>query len=79
MDGLGESDTRGRILRLELSEVDTTRRWGEFMGAMGTSVTYVAGTYSGLVLLAAPIRRTCPNGNATPISAARFHAALAGT
>lgn len=27
---------------------------------MGTSVTYVAGTYSGLVLLAAPILRTCP-------------------
>lgn len=26
VDGLGESDTLGRVLRLELSEVDMTRR-----------------------------------------------------
>lgn len=57
--GLGESDTLGSILRLELSEADVTRRLGEGMGAMGTSVTYVAGTYNGFALLAAPILRTC--------------------
>jgi len=44
---------------LEFSEADMTRRWGEGIGAIGTSVTYVAGTYNGFVLLAAPILRTC--------------------
>lgn len=43
-----------------------TRRWGEAIGAMGTSVTYVAGTYSGFVLLAAPILRTCQRANRNP-------------
>lgn len=56
--GLGESDTLGSILRLEFSEADITRRLGGGMGAMGTSVTYVAGTYNGFALLAAPILRT---------------------
>lgn len=57
--GLGESETLDSILRLELSEADMARRFGEGMGAMGTSVTYVAGTYNGFALLAAPILRTC--------------------
>lgn len=52
-------ETLGKILRLEFREVDMARRCGEGIGAMGTSVTYVAGTYSGFVLLAAPILRTC--------------------
>lgn len=56
--GQGESDTLGGILRLEFSDADMTRRLGEAMGAMGTSVTYVAGTYNGFALLAAPILRT---------------------
>lgn len=64
--GLGVRDTLGSILRLELSEADTTRRCGDGMGAIGTSVTYVAGTYNGFVLLAAPILRTCQRTNRFP-------------
>lgn len=61
--GLGVSDTLGSVLRLEFSEADMTRRGWEGCGARGTSVTYVAGTYSGFVLLAAPILRTCQRLN----------------
>lgn len=56
---LGDRDARGSILMFEDSETDVTMRWGEGIGVMGTSVTYVAGTYNGFVLLAAPILRTC--------------------
>lgn len=49
-----------------------TRRCGEGIGAMGTSVTYVAGTYNGFVLLAAPILRTCQRTNRFPNGSAIF-------
>lgn len=67
--GLGESENLGSILRLEFSEADMARRFGEGMGmgAMGTSVTYVAGTYNGFALLAAPILRTCQQFSASNV------------
>lgn len=36
---LGESETRGSIGMLECSETEVTRRWGEGIGVIGTSVT----------------------------------------
>lgn len=56
---LGDRETWDSTLKLEFSEIDETRRWGDGIGVIGTSVTYVAGTYNGFVLLDAPILRTC--------------------
>lgn len=66
------SDTLGSILKLEFNDADITNRCGEAIGAIGTSVTYVAGTYNGFVLLAAPILRTCQRTNRFPNASAIF-------